>query len=198
MSTQQADTRFLRKRTLSYATIASFGVVALLVGLILIIVVNYHERAYVFLGLGTGCFIGGIAGIVGARANFKTVLSYGMIAFGMMGAVIGLNYLYARYGPAPNVGHAILVLSISVVALLVGILGAWMVRTKGSLVTLLSVLTLGIIASMGIVAMNVGIIYNFELDSPKHGSILLSVGIVCLIAGVVGGRISQGRMKERW
>ena len=152
---------------------------------------GYHERAYVFLGLGTGCFIGGIAGIIETRVKFKTTLSYGMIALGMMGVVVGINYVVDRYGPAPSPTHAVLVLSMSVAAILIGIFRAWIGQPQRRMAKLSSLLTLGIIASAGIVAVAVGVIYTYVLESPKHGYMLLGAGVVCLVIGIVGGVLSR-------
>ena len=190
---QQSNTQSVQKSFLTYAAITIIGVLSLLSGLYLIIVVGYHERAYVFLGMGTGCFIGGIAGMIEKSAKFRAALSYGMIALGMMGIVVGINYLVDSYGP-PNLSHAALVLSVSVVVILTGICGAWIVQRKGA--KLLSVLMLGIIASAGIVAVTVGVIYNYVLESPKHGYMLFGVGVVCVVIGIVGGVLAQGRIMD--
>src|SRR5437764_7500285 len=102
MAVQLSDHSLTQKQAITFVVLTVFGVGALLLGLALIIFAHYHERAYVFLGLGAGCFIGGIAGILEAKSKVKVALSYGMIAMGMMGSIIGLNYLVSRYGPAPN------------------------------------------------------------------------------------------------
>ena len=195
---QQSNVHSIQKSFLTYIAITLIGVLSLLLGLYLIIIVGYHERSYVFLGMGTGCFIGGIAGIIETRAKFKTALCYGMIALGMMGIPVGINYLVDRYGPPPSPSHAALVLSGSIVAILIGIFGVWIMQPQKGMAKLSSLLTLGIIASIGIVAVTVGIIYKYVLESPTHGYMLSGVGVVCLIIGIVGGVFSQSRMKERW
>lgn len=188
---QQSNTQSVQKSFLTYAAITIVGVASLLLGLYLIIIVGYHERAYVFLGFGTGCFIGGIAGVIEKHAKFKVALSYGMIALGMMGIPVGINYLVDRYGPPPSLSHAVLVLSGSVVAMLIGIFGVWMVQRRRGITTLWSVLMLGIIASLGIVAMTVGVIYMYALESPRHGDMLVGVGVVCVVIGIVGRVLAQ-------
>src|SRR5438270_8055286 len=108
MSVQQSDHSLTQKQSITFAAITVCGIAALLLGLALIIFAHYHERAYVFLGLGAAGFIGGIVGIVGmvgARSRVKAALSYGMIATGMMGISVGLNYLINIYGSAPNQAH---------------------------------------------------------------------------------------------
>src|SRR5713226_2976498 len=99
---QQSNHLLTQKQSLLFAAITVFGIAALLLGLALIIYAHYHERAYVFLGLGAACFIGGLAGIVVAGSKFKAALSYGVIGLGMMGIIVGLNYLTNIYGHSPN------------------------------------------------------------------------------------------------
>src|SRR5437764_12094339 len=96
---QQSNHLLTQKQSLLFAAVTVFGVAALLLGLALIIFAHYHERAYVFLGLGAAGFIGGIAGIVGAGSKVKTALSYGVVGLGMVGIIVGFNYLTNIYGP---------------------------------------------------------------------------------------------------
>ena len=190
---QQSYAHLTRNGMLTYVAVTLVGIVSLLFGLYLIIIVGYHERAYIFLGLGTGCFIGGVAGVLETRERFKTALSYGLIALGMMGIAVGINYLFGRYGPPPSLSHAALVLGGSIVAILVGIVGAWIVQPQRDMAALSRVLMLGIIASVGIVAVTVGAIYTYVLDSPKHGYMLVGVGVICVVIGIVGGVLSQSK-----
>src|SRR5947207_9675771 len=97
MSVRRSNRSLTQKQ--SFAVVTFFGILALLLGLALIIFAHYHERAYVFLGLGAAGLIGGIAGIVGAGPRVKTALSYGGIALGMVGIIVGLNYMTHIYGP---------------------------------------------------------------------------------------------------
>src|SRR5947209_2484957 len=124
MSVQQSDHSHTRIPPFTFGTITVLGVAALLLGLALIIFAHYHERAYIFLGLGAGGFIGGIAGIVGAGPRARAALSYGVIALGMMGIIVGLNYFADRYGPAPNQLHGGIVIALSLVFILAGLGGA--------------------------------------------------------------------------
>jgi predicted neutral ceramidase superfamily lipid hydrolase len=124
---------FQQKQPLLYAVIAIFGAAALFLGLALIILAHYHERAYLFLGLGAAGFIGGIAGIVVAGSKAKVALGYGVIALGMMGLPVGLNYLVNRYGAAPNGVHGIIVIALSIIAILGGIVGVLIVQPKGGI-----------------------------------------------------------------
>lgn len=179
----------------AFAALAVFGVASLLLGLGLIIYVNYHERAYVFLGLGATCFIGGIAGMIDTGARARAALSYGVIAMGMMGIVVGLNYLTGKYGPGPDHGHGEIVIALSIIAILAGIGGALIVRPKGGFATFSSVIALGLIASAGMGALIVGIIYLLVLERSSHAYSLLGLGTVCLIAGIAWGVYAQSRTR---
>ena len=190
---KQADKQLIRKHTFTFVSTTIIGIVSLLLGLFLIIVVNYHERAYIFLGLGVGCIIGGITGLIQIRKKFKAGLSYGLIALGTMGIVVGLNYLVDRYGSSPNFAHAVLVLSISAATIIVGIFGAWTVQSKAGIITFLRVLLSGIVASIGIVAVTVSIIYKYALNSSTHAYMLFGVGVICLVIGIVGEVFSRNR-----
>src|SRR5205085_11846657 len=116
MSVQLSDHSLTQKQAITFAALSVFGAAALLLGLALIIYAHYHERAYVFLGLGTGSFIGGIAGIVVAGSKIKVALSYGVIALGVIGMIVGINYLTNSYGPAPNQTRGDIVIALSIVA----------------------------------------------------------------------------------
>ena len=192
---QQTNQSLTQKQPITFAVITIIGVAALLLGLALIIFAHYHERAYVFLGLGAAGFIGGIAGIAVAGSKVKAALSYGVIALGMMGTIVGLNYLTNRYGSAPNYTHGAIVIASSIVAILGGIVGALMVQPKGGLAALSSVIMLGVIASSGIVALIVGAIYLIVLEHPGHAYTLLGAGAVCLIGGVASGIFAQRKAR---
>jgi hypothetical protein len=191
---QQSDHLLTQKQSLLFAYITVFGVAALLLGLALIIFAHYHERAYVFLGLGAAGFIGGIVGMVEARSRVKAALSYGMIAIGMMGISVGLNYLTNIYGSAPNQAHGKIVIALSIAAILAGIVGALMVQPKGGIAAFSSVILLGVIASIGIVALIVGTIYLVVLQD-QGAYPLLGAGAVCLIGGIAFGIFAQSRAR---
>ncbi len=191
---QKPDHSLIQKQP-TFAAIAVLGVASLLLGLVLIIFVNYHERAYIFLGLGAAGFIGGIAGMIGIGSRARTALSYGVIAMGMMGIIVGLNYLAGKYGPGPNQGHGEIVIILSVIAILAGIGGALIVQPKGGFAAFLSVIALGLIASAGIGALIVGIIYLLVLERSGHAYPLLVLGTVCLIAGIAWGIYAQSRTR---
>ena len=192
---QRSDHSHTRKQLLTFATITVSGVAALLLGLALILFAHYHERAYIFLGLGAGGSVGGIAGIVGAGSKTRAVLSYGAIALGMMGIVIGINYLTGRYGTAPNQTHGDIVIALSLVAMLAGFVGAMIARPKGGMAALSSVIMLGVIAPLGIVAVTVGTVYLVVLQSQGLANLLFGVGAVCLIGGIACGTFAQSRAR---
>jgi len=184
-----------QKQSITFAVITIFGAAALLLGLILIIFAHYHERAYIFLGLGAAGFIGGLAGIVIAGSKIKVALGYGVIALGMMGMPVGLNYLANRYGSGPNYTHGVIVIALSIAAILGGIVGALIVQPKGGIAAVLSVITLGVIASSGIVALTVGTIYLVVLEHQGHAYSLLGAGAACLIVGVACGIFAQSKAR---
>jgi len=195
MSVQLSDHSLTQKQAITFAALTVFGVAALLLGLVLIIFAHYHERAYIFLGLGAGGFIGGIAGIVGAGSKIKAALSYGVIALGMMGMIIGLNYLTNSYGSAPNQTRGDIIIALSIVAILAGIVGALIVQSKGGMAAFSSVIMLGVIASIGIVALIVGTIYLVVLEHQGHAYLLLGTGAVCLLSGITCGTFAQSRVR---
>ena len=191
---QKSDHSLMQKRP-TFAAIAVLGVASLLLGLGLIIYVNYHERAYVFLGLGAACFIGGIAGMIEVGSRTRAALSYGVIAMGMMGIIVGLNYLAGKYGPGPDQGRGEIVIALSVIAILAGIGGALIVPPKGGFAAFSSVIALGLIASAGIGALIVGTIYLLVLERGAHAYPLLVLGVVCLIVGIAWGIYAQSRAR---
>lgn len=192
---QQLDQLLSQKRQLAFAILTVLGVAALGLGLFLIVNENYHERAYVFLGMGAASFIGGIAGIIFAQARVRAALSYGVIALGSMGMLVGLNYLTGSYGPAPDATHAAIVITLSIVAILGGIAGAFMIQPGGGLTALSSVIALGVIASSGIVALVAGAVYLLVLEYHGHAYAMLGAGAICLIGGIASGTLVQRKAK---
>ena len=104
MSVQQSDHSSTHKESITFAIVSSVGAAALVLGLALIISANYHERAYIFLILGAGGFMGGLAGMIMGGQKVRAVLDFGLIAMGFVGMVVGFNYLISQYGPEPNSG----------------------------------------------------------------------------------------------
>ncbi len=194
-SLQQSDHSLARNQLLTFATITVFGGAALLLGLALIIFAQYHERAYIFLDLGAGGFIGGIAGIIGAGSKVKAALSYGVIALGIMGMIVGLNYLANHYGPAPNQTYGGIVIALSLVAILGGLVGALITQPRGRMTAFVSVIMLGVIAPIGLVALTVGTIYLVVLHYQGHAYLLFGAGAVCLIGGIACAIFAQCSVK---
>src|SRR5205085_11498568 len=116
MSVQLSDHSLTQKQAITFAALSVFGAAALLLGLALIIYAHYHERAYVFLGLGAGSFIGGIAGMVVAESKIKAALSHGVIALGVMCMIVGINYLTHSHGPAPNQPPGYILIALTLLA----------------------------------------------------------------------------------
>lgn len=188
---QQSEHARTRKHSFTFVTIIISGVAALLLGLALIFFAHYHERAYIFLALGAGGIIAGIAGLAGAASRTRTVLSYGVIASGIMGFTIGLNYLADRYGPPANRMHAALVLALSLIVILAGIAGTLSGHSREKAIILSRVFTLGIIASLGLVAMTVGMVYLVVLHSQGHASLLLAAGAICFTGGLACDKFAR-------
>jgi len=195
LSLQQSNHSLTQKQLVTLVALTVFGIAALLLGLVLIIFAHYHERAYVFLGLGAGAFIGGIAGIIEVGSRLKGTLGYGVLAMGMMGMIVGLNYLVSRYGPPPNQSHGDIIIALSIVAILAGIVEALLAQPKGGIAAFSSVIMLGMIASLGIASLIVGTIYLVVLQSQEHAYLLLGMGVVCLIGGIASSIFAQSRAK---
>lgn len=180
-----------RNHSLLFATIIICGVAALSLGLALIFFAHYHERAYIFLALGAGGIIAGIAGLAGAASRLRMILSYGVIASGIMGFTIGLNYLADRYGPPANRTEATFVLVFSLAVILAGIAGTLSGHARKKITILSRVFTLGIIASLGVVAMTVGMVYLMVLHSQGHATLLLAAGAICFIGGLACDKLAH-------
>ena len=101
------------------------------------------------------------------------MLSYGVIGLGIMGMMVAL----------------------SIVAILAGIVGALSAQPKGGMAAFSSVIMLGVIASIGIVALTAGTIYLFVLQNQEHAYLLLGAGAVCLIGGITCGIFAQSRAR---
>jgi hypothetical protein len=192
---QQLDQYLTRKRPVAFAVITIAGVAALMLGFALIIFKAYHERAYVFLLLGAASFIGGIAGIVFAQSRLKAALSYGAIALGIMGMLVGFNYLTGSYGPAPNHHRAALVIGLSMVAILIGFAGALMIRPRSGLTALSSAILLGVVASSGVSALIVGAFYLVAFEYSGHAYAILGAGAICLVGGIASVTLIQRKAR---
>lgn len=182
-----------QKESIKFAGITLVGAAGLLLGLALIIFAQYHERAYVFLILGAGGFIGGIASMIAVGQKARAALVYGLIAMGIVGMVVGLNYLIGSYGPSPNLAHGYLVITLSVLAILAGFIGGLVLQSRSGFAGFSSVIMLGVIGSIGIAALIVGAVFLAVLDYPAYAYFLLASGAVCLITGIICGVFAQRR-----
>ncbi len=118
-----------------------------------------------------------------------------MIAMGMMGLIVGLNYLANRYGSSPNEGRGYFVIASSILIILIGIAGGLTAQSRYSGAAISSVIALGMIASLGIVALATGTIYLVVLQSDSHALLLLGAGLVCLLCGITCGIFFQSRAR---
>jgi uncharacterized membrane protein HdeD (DUF308 family) len=186
------DRPLTRHQAVIFSVTTVFGALALLFGVYLIIFMRYHERAYVFLGMGAACFIGGIAGLAAAGSKIKAALSYGVIALGIVGIVVGINYLTYRFASYQTRGHIVIALSILIV--LGGIIAALIVQPRRGFAAFSSVIMLGVIASAGIMALIVGTIYLSAFEYQGHAYPLLAAGAVCLVCGILCGIYAQSKV----
>jgi hypothetical protein len=123
------------------------------------------------------------------------MLSYGVIGLGIMGIMVGFNYLAVLYSRVPHRKRWEIVIALSIVAILAGIVGALSAQPKGGMAAFSSVIMLGVIASIGIVALTAGTIYLFVLQNQEHAYLLLGAGAVCLIGGITCGIFAQSRAR---
>lgn len=184
MPVQQTNHYLARKETVLFAVLTAAGATAVMFGLSLIIFAHYHERAYVFLILGAGGFMGGIAGMVVVRQKARAAFDYGLTAMGIVGLVIGLNYLTGEYGPEPNLVRGYLVLTLGMSAVLLGLALEMLMLPGIGFVGFSSVFIVGVIGSIGLAALIVGTVCLALLDYPARGYFLLATGSVCLVGGI--------------
>ena len=95
------------------------------------------------------------------------MLSYGVIGLGIMGMMVGFNYLAVLYSRVPHRKRGEIVIALSIVAILAGIVGA----------------------------LSAGTIYLFVLQNQEHAYLLLGAGAVCLIGGITCGIFAQSRAR---
>ena len=171
----------------------TLGAAALAFGLALIIFAHFHERAYIFLFVGAGGFLGGIAGMTVDGRSARAALDYGLISMGMVGMVVGLNYVTGEYGPGPAPAHGYLVIVLSVLAVLAGLIGELVVLRKAGGTARTSVFVAGVATSIGPAVCLVGTMLLAAHEYPAYGYFLLATGAACLIGGIAGMVFDQGR-----
>lgn len=184
VSVEQTDPSLTQKEARVFAAMTILGAAAIGLGLALIVFAHYHERAYIFLILGAGGFMGGVAGMIVVGRSARAALDYALIAMGIVGMVVGLNYLIGEYGPGPAPDHGYLVIAVSVLAILVGLIRELVVLRKSGSAARTSVCIAGVVGSIGLAVGIVGTILLAVLDAPGYGLFLLASGVVCLIGGI--------------
>lgn len=180
------------KHSKLFPIILVLGALVLTFGTYLLIFMHYHERAYVFLGTGAACLIGGIAGVISAHAKVKMAIFYGIMAFSIIGLTVGVNYLTYHFIQDQERGYA--VLAVGTFFLIVGIVGGIVVQPGARLAAFFSTLTLGVIASGGIAILLIGshllTLHRYRQDA----YLALAIGIVCLIVGIIGATLTQNKV----
>ena len=102
----------------------ALGVVALCIGFYFLTILGYHERAYVTIGIGLICSVGGLAGLIIPRSLHTALWS--MIALGVVALGIG-SYFLAALGYH---GRAYMVIGMGIVCILAGFMGVMAARRK--------------------------------------------------------------------
>ena len=168
------------------------GILILSFGVYLLIFMQYHERAYIFLSAGAACLIGGVAGIIAPQSKIKAAVFYGVMAFAIVMLAVGVNYLTYSFAQYQERGYA--VIAVGTVVLLVGIVGAIVAQPRARVAACFSVIELGIAASTGIVAFIIGC-HLLTVDGyQKDAYMALAIGMVCFIGGIVGATMTQYKL----
>lgn len=171
------------------------GVLILLIGTYLLTYMNYHERAYTTLGLGVVSFIGSLAGLIASSPRVKTALCYAVIALGMVAFPVAGKYL--SYPWASYHQRAYLIIGLGVLCLLGGSAAAITLHPKAIKITCYSILALGIVTSLGVISLIIGIDLLLVFEASKKASLLLAVGSICLLVGIAAAIILQRRNSDR-
>ncbi len=168
------------------------GTLILIFGIYLLIFMQYHERAYIFLGTGAGCLIGGVAGIITAQSKIKAAVFYGVMALAIMMLAVGVNYLTYNFVQYQERGYA--VIAVGTIVLLIGIVGAIVAQPRARIAACFSVIELGIVASTGIVVFIIGChlltVYGYQKDAYTA----LAIGTVCFFGGIASAAMTQNKV----
>ncbi len=191
---QQMNLSIKKKLSAIFSVTMIFGVLVLLIGMYLLTYMNYHERAYTTLGIGVVSFIGSLAGLIARSSRVKTALCYGVIALGMVAFPVAGKYL--TYPWASYHQRAYLIMGLGVLCLLGGIGGAITLHPKAIMITCYSILALGVVTSLGIISLIIGIDQLLVFEASKKASVLLGAGSICLLGGIIGSIILQQRNRE--
>lgn len=190
----QQQSYSLKNLSTLFSLLTAFGSFVFVMGMYLLIVMIYHERAYIALGVGAACFIGGLAGLIVKPQSVKVVVCYGVIALGMVALLVGLNYLTYHFSNYQIRGY--IVLAAGILCLIGGIGGAIAWQPQAKKIACYSVLLLGVVASLGIVGLIVGLDQLMVFESSKYAVMLLSTGGVCLLGGIGSAIIIQRRVNH--
>ncbi|MEO9058809.1 MAG: hypothetical protein ACR2H5_12445 [Ktedonobacteraceae bacterium] len=188
---QQMNLSIKKNLSAIFTVTMLFGVLVLLIGMYLLTYMNYHERAYTTLGLGVVSFIGGLAGLIVSSPRVKTALCYAVIALGMVAFPVAGKYL--TYPWASYHERAYLIMGIGVLCLLGGIAAAITLHPKAIKITCYSILALGIVTSLGVISLIIGIDQLLVFEATKKASVLLGAGGICLLSGIAAAIIVQRR-----
>ena len=175
-----------------FLAILVMGLLILSFGVFLLTVLQFHERAYVFLCTGAAGLIGGIAGIIAPQSKVKVAIFYGVMALAILIMTVGANYLTYHNIQDQQRGYACIVGGI--VILLVGIIGAIVVQPMTRLAACFSVIELGIAASIGIVAFIIGC-HLLTVEGYQHEAYMaLGLGLVCFVGGIASAALTLNKM----
>jgi uncharacterized membrane protein HdeD (DUF308 family) len=179
------------KLALVFLILFMLGLLLLAIGVYLVIFMRYHERAYTPMALGGAFFISGIAGLIMPPPKAKAAFFYGMLALGIVGLLIGVNYLTFPFYHE----RGYLVLVISVLCIAGGMVGAVAVYPQDRWRASLSVLTLGMLASTGIVILILGAdrLLAIDFQQTQNAYAFLTAGAACLLGGILGAIGTQIR-----
>lgn len=172
-----------------FLAILVMGLLILSFGVFLLTVMQYHERAYVFLCTGAACLIGSIAGIIAPQSKVKAAIFYGVIALAILIMTVGVNYL--TYHNLQYHQHGYACIAGGIVVLLVGIVGAIVAQPMARWAACFSVIELGIAASTGIVAFIIGCHLLTIEGYQRDAYMALGLGLLCFIGGIASAALTQ-------
>lgn len=155
---------------------------AVVLGFALLIVAHANQRAYVFLVLGAGGFMEGLAGIIVIGQKVRVVVDYDLIAIGFVTMVVGLNYVIGTYGTEPSLIHGLPVIAAGALASSIGMLREMVVGSNERWFhRFLERYLVRLAGSSGISLGYCWLAVSSCAKFPGHVFLLLALGAVCLI-----------------